>query len=133
MLKPRYANMKDLLEDHASLCRGMDEMNPKDRTLPGLRAKQRQEAYDQEQQRLQERREQQHQQQLLEESQRAVPRPEQARMSQYSSSSRALHSFKVLAGMIEEEIMPRDPGLLSTTRSEAAYRRDTTRQIPKKH
>ena len=133
MLKPRYRSMKALLEDHASLCRGMDGMNPKDRTLPAWQEQQRHEA-EQRARQLQEARRQE--QQVLTENaerQRQVARPDQAHMSRYGSSSAAMHSFKILAGMIEEEIMPRDPGLLSTTRSEAAYRRDTTRKIPDKY
>ena len=124
--------MKDLLEDHASLCRGMDEMHPKDRTLPGYYEKQRQEQLAEQQQQWVE---QQKQQQMLAEDhqrQASTARPENAPMSRYSNQARALHSFKVLAGMIEEEIMPRDPGLLGSTRSERAYHRDTQREIPKK-
>ncbi len=132
MLKPRYYNMKDLLEEHASLCRGMDEMHPKDRTLPGYYEKQRQEHLAEQHRQAAEQAKQQ--QMLSEENQRQAetPRAEQAHVSRYSSHDRALHSFKVLAGMIEEEIMPRDPGILSSTRSEGAYRRDTQREIPKK-
>lgn len=132
MLKPRYHSMKELLEDHASLCRGMDEMNPKDRTLPGYYEKQRQIQLAEQRQAYAEKQKQQ--QLLTEEAQRQaeVPRPEQAHMSRYSSHAKALHSFKVLAGMIEEEIMPRDPGLLSSTRSERAYHHDTQRKIPQK-
>ena len=133
MLTPRYFSMKDLLEDHASLCRGMDGMNPRDRTLPAYQAEQRALA-ERQQQQLQEDR-QREQQVLTEQRQREqqVARPDAAHMSQYGSSSAAMHSFKVLAGMITEEVMPRDPGLLSTTRSEAAYRRDTAREIPKRY
>ena len=132
MLKPRYTSMKDLLEEHASLCRGMDEMHPKDRTLPGFRERERQRALAEDHRRQTESARQQ--QQLTEERRQLTEtaRPEAAHMSQYSDHQRALHSFKVLAGMIEEEIMPRDPGLLATTRSEAAYRRDPGRAIPKK-
>ena len=132
MLTPRYFSMKDLLEDHASMCRGMDGMNPRDRTLPAYQAEQRAIAERQQQQLQEDRR---REQQVLTENterQRQVARPEVAHMSQYGSSSAAMHSFKVLAGMITEEVMPRDPGLMGTTRSEAAYRRDTARKIPKK-
>ncbi len=132
MLKPRYHSMKDLLEEHASLCRGMDGMHPKDRTLPGFYENQRQLHLAEQYQREAEQRKQQ--QVLTEEARRqaSTPRPEQARMSRYSSHDKALHSFKVLAGMIEEEVMPRDPGLLSSTRSERAYHYDTQRKIPKR-
>ena len=132
MLKPRYHSMRDLLEEHASLCRGMDEMHPKDRTLPGWYEKQRQMQLAEQAQAYAERQEQARV--LTEETQRQaqVARPEVAHMSRYSSHGRAVHSFKVLAGMIVEELMPRDPGLLATTRSEAAYRRDAQREIPKR-
>jgi len=132
MLKPRYTSMSDLLAEHDSLCRGMDEMHPKDRTLPGFREKERQRALAEEQRQQAEAA--QKEQQLTEERRQLteVARPEQAHMSRYSNRDRALHSYKVLAGIIDEEIMPRDPGLLGTTRSEGAYRGDTERQIPKK-
>ena len=132
MLKPRYTSMRDLLEDHASLCRGMDGMNPRDRTLPAFQLAQREEAERRQYQLQEDRR---REQQVLTENterQRQVARPEVAHMSRYGSSSAAMHSFKVLAGMITEEVMPRDPGLMSSTRSEAAYRSDTARKIPKK-
>lgn len=47
---------------------------------------------------------------------KAAPLAERAPLSQYSSSKRALDSFRVLAGMEEREIMPWDPGLSGTTR-----------------
>ncbi len=132
MLKPRYNSMRDLLEEHALLCRGMDAMHPKDRTLPGFYEKERQ---TQLAEHAQAHAEGQRKQQVLTEEahrQAQVARPERAHMSRYSNHENALHSFKVLAGMIVEEVMPRDPGLLATTRSEAAYRADTQRKIPKR-
>lgn len=44
-----------------------------------------------------------------------------APLSRYQTESSAIHSFRVLAGLEETELLPRDPGLSGTTRLTGAY------------
>lgn len=99
MLKPRFKTYEEMVQDFSWRIRKLDEDNPKDPTIlehkkptPKPVIESKPEA-------------------------KVVIKAEAARLSRYSSASRALDSFKVLAGLTEREMMPWNPGITAETRT----------------
>lgn len=101
MLKPKYKTVSDLVEDFNSNIRYLDKYIQMDQSLLEKETKVR----------------------PLAESApvKADPKPEikaeAVKLSKYSSPEKALDSFKVLAGMVESEREPWNPGICAETRT----------------
>jgi hypothetical protein len=109
MLKPKYSTLSEAVADYKSLLGALDVRHPKDPSvLEGAeraQAKAKKASLSESVQRI---------------DQKPVAKVQIEHSSRYTSSQTAMDSFRVLAGMTHQELMPRDPGMLGTTRHTAA-------------
>lgn len=101
MLKPRFKNMADMLNEFKASLEYMDKDMPKDTSL--LKKEKQPEARP-----------------VVESVQReSKPKvlAEAAPLSRYSSVEAAKNSFRVLAGLEEREVSPWNPGILGESRT----------------
>jgi hypothetical protein len=100
MLKPRFKNMTEMLKEFNDSLRDMDRDRPKDRTLLSEKKTERAPV-------------------IVEDAPapKTFVQAEAAPLSKYSSSSAAMSSFRVLAGLEEREMSPWNPGILGETRT----------------
>jgi hypothetical protein len=99
MLKPKYRSLEEAHADYRAKLHGLDVRYPKDTTIIESKpvakpAEKREEAP----------------------AKAAQAMLEHAPLSRYSTSSSALDSFRVLAGLVERENVPWDPGRFGTTK-----------------